>query len=50
MTKVLHCALRIHFGRAYLKLDPKNTLQNGANFVVLLGSESAFSLDTLTQN
>ena len=33
MTKVLHCTLRFYFGQAYPKLVPKNTLQNGTNFV-----------------
>ena len=33
MTKSLHCAFRFHFRWAYLKLDPKNTLRNWANFV-----------------
>ena len=36
MTEVLHCTLRFHFGQAYLKLDPKNTLQIGANFVTFM--------------
>ena len=50
MTKVLHCSLKYHFGQAYLKLDPKNHFNKWGQLYRFLGSESAFSSDTLDKN